>query len=320
MTNNILCAILVNMTKISPDTYKILRASPSPESAEKDYLECLILDQLFNNQHICENYYFAGGASLSKSYQLGTRIGQDVDLVCANYDDIPDVHSRKQLEKFKRSFKNFVFTGLREQLNSIINTDRKFMILTDREWHELKNTENFMSSPTLHLLYKSEFSTAFGHMKLEIIPRHYDINSINYRSVIPYSIKQPIGYIPTVRYEQTFWDKVYALHTNANTQKPKWSKFYSRHYYDVAKISRHVNMPTTLLMLSAIEQHQQKYTMRDIAPLSSIKDINLLPDNATLSKLGTDYDSMANNFLGAREQWSDIVATLRALNTQIKTL
>lgn len=308
------------MIKISPDTYKILRASPSPESAEKDYLECLILDQLFNNQHICENYYFAGGASLSKSYQLGTRIGQDVDLVCANYDDIPDVHSRKQLEKFKRSFKNFVFTGLREQLNSIINTDRKFMILTDREWHELKNTENFMSSPTLHLLYKSEFSTAFGHMKLEIIPRHYDINSINYRSVIPYSIKQPIGYIPTVRYEQTFWDKVYALHSNTISPRPHFTQFYSRHYHDVAKLAHYVDLHGTLSMLDDIESFQNKYTLKRIPKLHTFNELQLAPCFSDLEKLQNDYIQMSDKFLGTPTNWQDIIQTLRELKAYLRTI
>lgn len=308
------------MVKIGISTYNILRKAPNPEMAEKDYLECLVLDKLFNDAYICDNFIFAGGASLSKSYRLTARIGQDIDLVCSDFDDIPDNHSRKQLDKFRKRFKATVFSDLKQKIGEVINKNQQFLIMTDGDWRGLKNTEQFMTSPTLHLMYKSEFSTNLGHLCIEIIPRKYPISSITYSDVIPYSIGQSIGEIPTVRYEQTFWDKVYALHSNSVAARPHFNQFFSRHYYDVATIASRIDLPATWDMLLDIERHQAKYTLKHIAPLESFNDVHLLPDADTLHKLGVDYAAADDRFLTARDDWNQIVHKLEKLNRKLKTL
>lgn len=308
------------MVKIGTGTYNILRKEPNPEMAEKDYLECLILDKLFSDAYICGNFVFAGGASLSKSYRMTNRIGQDIDLVCSDFDDIPDNHSRKQLDKFRKRFKATVFSDLKQKIGEVINKNQQFLIMTDGDWRGLKNTEQFMTSPTLHLMYKSEFSTNLGHLCIEIIPRKYPVSSITYSDVIPYSIGQSIGDIPTVRYEQTFWDKVYALHSNSVAARPHFNQFFSRHYYDVATIASRIDLPATWDMLLDIERHQAKYTLKHIAPLKSFNDVRLLPDADTLHKLGVDYAAADDRFLTARDDWNQIVHKLEKLNRKLKTL
>lgn len=308
------------MVKIGTGTYNILRKEPNPEMAEKDYLECLILDKLFSDAYICDNFVFAGGASLSKSYRMTNRIGQDIDLVCSDFDDIPDNHSRKQLDKFRKRFKATVFSDLKQKIGEVINKNQQFLIMTDGDWRGLKNTEQFMTSPTLHLMYKSEFSTNLGHLCIEIIPRKYPVSSITYSDVIPYSIGQSIGDIPTVRYEQTFWDKVYALHSNSVAARPHFNQFFSRHYYDVATIASRIDLPATWDMLLDIERHQAKYTLKHIAPLKSFNDVHLLPDADTLHKLGVDYAAADDRFLTAHDDWNQIVHKLEKLNRKLKTL
>ena len=308
------------MVKIGTGTYNILRKEPNPEMAEKDYLECLILDKLFSDAYICDNFVFADGASLSKSYRMTNRIGQDIDLVCSDFDDIPDNHSRKQLDKFRKRFKATVFSDLKQKIGEVINKNQQFLIMTDGDWRGLKNTEQFMTSPTLHLMYKSEFSTNLGHLCIEIIPRKYPVSSITYSDVIPYSIGQSIGDIPTVRYEQTFWDKVYALHSNSVAARPHFNQFFSRHYYDVATIASRIDLPATWDMLLDIERHQAKYTLKHIAPLESFNDVHLLPDADTLHKLGVDYAAADDRFLTARDDWNQIVHKLEKLNRKLKTL
>lgn len=177
-----------------------------------------------------------------------------------------------------------------------------------------------MTSPTLHLMYKSEFSTNLGHLCIEIIPRKYPVSSITYSDVIPYSIGQSIGDIPTVRYEQTFWDKVYALHSNSVAARPHFNQFFSRHYYDVATIASRIDLPATWDMLLDIERHQAKYTLKHIAPLESFNDVHLLPDADTLHKLGVDYAAADDRFLTARDDWNQIVHKLEKLNRKLKTL
>ena len=308
------------MVKINTSTYNILRNAKDPCSAEKDYLECAILQELFNSNYIGDNFVFAGGGSLSKAYKLSNRICQDIDLVCQTFDDIPDDHSRKQLEKFKKGFKHNVFRELKRRIGEIMKKDQQFVIMSDHDWGQLKNIEQFMSSPTLHLMYKSEFSPNLGHLCIEIIPRKYPDTSLEYKTISPYALECPIDGVRTVRYEQTFWDKVYALHSNSVAERPHFSQFFSRHYYDVAKLSRYVNLGATQQMLRDIEHHQAKYTMKHIEPLPTLGDVQLLSDDETLTKLGADYNQMADRFMGIREEWQTIVRDLQNLKTQLKTL
>ena len=309
------------MIKISNETYKIIQQMPNPKMAEKDYLECLILDMLFNDSYFQDNFVFAGGGSITKSYTFCRRIGQDIDLACADFDDIPDNRSGKQLQKFKKNFKTFVFDVLAPKINYIINTGNQFKIITDREWSALVNKEQYLASPTLHMLYTSKFSMDIGRLDIEIIPRIYKPDTITHRSVVPYSINQKIGDIPTVRYEQTFWDKVYALHSNAQSTKPHTSHCFSRHYYDVAKLAQHVQINETQNMLFDIERHQQKYTQKNIEPLKTTHNVQLLPSsNITTDKLAQDYSEITSESFDAMESWSDIVSKLKTLNQNLKTL
>lgn len=312
------------MVKISNSTYKILRQSKSPEMAEKDYLECVVLDKIFNNSYMADNMLFAGGASLSKSYHLSMRIGQDIDLVCMDFADIdiPDNHSNKQLEKFRKRFNAKVFTELKQRINEIVNKNKQFLILTDCDWRGFANTELFMTSPTLHLMYKSEFCSNLGHLCIEIIPRKYSEDSIRYTSVVPYSTKQSIGNIPTVRYENTFWDKVYALHSNTVAKRPHSTSFFSRHYYDVSRLYelKCVDLEKTKYMLFDIERHQAKYTKKNIPALAGLADVRLLPDEDILDKLGKDYAQMGNRFLCPQDDWNNVIKTLCYLNQRLKTL
>lgn len=308
------------MVKLKSETYLAFRRTNNPKLAEKDYLECALLEKLFQDKYFSENFVFAGGASLAKSYNISHRIGQDIDLACGNFDEMPDNRSKKKLSTFRRNFKDFVFDVVKPAINDAINQNSEFMILTDRDWHALENKEHFMSSPTLHMLYKSEFGSGMGRLCIEIIPRKYDNDIIRYRSVVPYSTGIQMGNIPTVAYEQTFWDKVYALHSNALARIPHFDDGFSRHYYDVATLAPYIDMSKTYDMFTAIESHQHKYTTKDLPIIQKPSDIILLPDNNTLYRLANDYHAMSDAFNAPRESWSEIVQTLRNVTHDIHNI
>lgn len=308
--------------KITNESYNIFRTASKPRMAEQDFLECNILDQLFQDPFINDNFVFAGGGSITKAYNIGARMGQDLDLACIHFDEVPANRSQNRLLKFKRKFKEYVFRDLRQRIQKIVNQDNQFMIVTDREWGNniLENKEQFLSSPTLHLLYKSAFGTDLGHICIEVIPRKYLPETVLCRNVVPYSIPRPIGQIPTVAYQQTFWDKVHALHSTAINTAPNVSEYFSRHYYDVAQMSAHIDLSESYYLLDNIAQHQKRYTTRNIPEIAAPTDIELIPDAKTLSALGTDYQNMAGAFIGTPDSWDSIVQQLHRLNTQIKTL
>lgn len=311
----------VSIMKLDKQTYNILINQPNPRIAERDYLECTVLNDLFQDVYFQENCIFAGGATLSKAYGLSDRINEDIDLVCSDFTDIPDIHSRKRLQKFRRQFKEFVFDVLRPRINYIANQNQRYMILTDRDWRVLVNREDPLSSPTLHLMYKSAFHGDMGHMCIEIIPRKYTHDAIDSHFITPYGTTRLFGEIPVVSLAQTFWDKVYAItSTNAQTA-PVFRPMFSRHYADVAKIEPYVNLHATQHMFADIVAHQSKYTTRDTnAQIQTTADVNLVSSPETMARLGNDFANMRPQFHKQPPQWTNIVNKLQIINNNIKSI
>ena len=308
-----------NHCMFKPDSgiCRAFKKTQNPRLAEQDYLECVVLDALFQDEYISENFIFTGGATLSKSYSISQRVGKDIDLALVNFTDVPNDRTKKQLQKFKKNFKQYVFTDLKDKIASIINPDNTFTIITDHDWPSPENIGRVASSPALHLLYQSEFGD--GHLCIEIMPRRYPASAITYRMTTPYSILRPMGPIPTITYEQTFWDKVFALHSNAGASTPHCDNAYSRHYYDVATLAQYVNLEKTYNMLHDTVKYQLRHTTKNIT-LNSVHDVNLVPDDKTLYKLSDDYYATSGTFIGAQTSWNTIVQTLQNLNQDLKQL
>lgn len=306
------------MKDITPTIRRALNKTQNPRLAEQDYLECAVLDALFRDEYICENFIFTGGATLSKSYSIGGRIGRDIDLGLINFTDVPRDRSQKQLGSFKKRFKRFIFGELRDKIAKTINQHGRFEIITDHDWPSPENTERVASSPALHMLYKSEFGT--GHLCIEVMPRHYRPSAITCRGLLPYALEKPFGNIPTVSYEQTFWDKVFALHSNANTSKPHCDKSYSRHYYDVAVLTPFIDLDKTHELLSDTIEYQTRHTTKKI-DLTAARDAMIIPDDKTLYKLSDDYYAMSGTFIEQPQtSWNTVVQILQNLNQDLRSL
>lgn len=283
-------------------------------------MECEILNKLFEEKSAFDTLVFAGGATLRKSYNICPRISHDIDLATNEFDELPIARTRCQLKKHIANFKEFVFDVLMPRINYTINQDRRFMISTDREWRALHNPEQQTSYPTLHVLYQSMLNKMFQHICIEIIPRKYDKAVINYRSAVPYSTKEPTSFIPTVAYEQTFWDKMFALNSFATINKPANSFFISRHYYDVATIMPLINLHATQNMLKNSVLYQQIYTTKNITNIHSPADLTLLPAPAILLELKQDYEARNEEFLTQPPQWSEIMQQLARLQQQCRQI
>lgn len=289
----------------------------NPLAAERDYMECCILDAMFAAASVRDCMIFSGGATLSKSYNICHRISHDLDLVTTDFSDLPTDRTHRQLMKFKQRFKEFVFDEMRSEINYTINQDKRFMLTTDREWRALHNPEQRLSYPTLHLLYTSSLNNSFEHICIEITPRIYDASAISYQAVTPYSVGIPMRAIPTVSYEQTFWDKVFALHSMALGGLPRNRFFISRHYSDVATMADLVSIDKTYHLFSDTVAYQAKYTTKDIPAIPTAADICLVPDAGTLTVLSGEYAKHSDQFLTSPQPWTDIVTTLQALKLRL---
>ncbi len=311
---------IMDMIQKNSEVYKIIQNMQNPMAAERDYIECKILESMFADESLVSSLVFAGGATLCKSYGLCRRISHDLDFASGEYTDLPAGRSKRQLQNFKNDFKNFVFDVLRPRINYAINQDKRFMMATDREWRALHNPEQQMSYPTLHVLYSSVITGGLEHVCIEVIPRTYHPDAVSYHAVVPYSLNRPMGQVPTVAYQQTFWDKVFALHSFVQGGLPRNRFFLTRHYYDVARIAPHVNLPETYHLFRDTVAYQTKYTTKDIAPIASSADIHIVPDEPTSTKLDNEYAEMRDNFLETPPAWPAITRNLQALQAKLTDL
>lgn len=256
------------MKYIDTKTYDLLRADTNPYLAERDFLECRLLSQLFENPDLFKHCVFAGGASLAKSYGLTYRTCQDLDVACIDFPEIPDNRTKRQLNQHKRDFKEFVFDTILAEVKYTINQNNCFSALTDRQLSDGKQ-----SAPVLHMFANSVLDNHQIQISIEFIPRSYTSNQILFLPVMPYSTNTPIGRIPTVVFQQTFWDKIYALHANTQLEKPHCTYGFSRHYYDVAMVSDIIDLSNTYNMLFNIAKRQSIYTTYNLPKLTQMSDV-----------------------------------------------
>lgn len=308
------------MYEIEQGASDCFRHEKNPIMAEKDYLECVILDMLFSDSFFKNNFIFAGGGTITKIYKIGNRIGQDVDLVYTDFEDLPTNRGTNKLKKFKDKFNNFVFNDLNTKVNQTMKEIGDFTILTDKQVRASQIVKQGGTQPILYVYYSSNLNPNIEKcINIEFIPRHYDKNAIDYGYVIPYSLGtlMPVK-IPTVHYSQTFWDKIYALHTiqQIGAMRPG----LAHHYYDVANLVPCVKLNQTQNMFKSIEKYQQIYTTRKMATVESVSDLNLMPCNADLCKLSADYQNMSNRFIGRMDSWSNIMITLNMVNKTLQEL
>ena len=297
------------------------KSAQNPQLAEKDYLECMILDRLFEEPYFKENFVFAGGGTITKIYRMGNRIGQDIDLALVNFEENPQSHN--QLQKFRKKFTKFVFEDLNIKVQAIAKHIGTFEVITDIEniTKTVGQQNTCVPSPTLHLSYYSELDPNIkGTINIEFIPRHYDTGEIYHKSATPYSTGLTMNNdIPTVHYAQTFWDKVYALHTIH--QIGLMRQGLSNHYYDVASLSKNVNLGKTQHMLFSIAEYQQQFTTRKLTPLQSVTDVKLMPKcESDIKTLSIDYQKLRGRFICDAEPWPRVLMTINKLNKSIQTL
>ncbi len=308
------------MPNKSEDLYKIFMSMPNPLAAERDYMECAILQNLFTDQIFADQLVFAGGATLTKAYNICSRISHDIDLACTSFQEISSQRSKGQLRKFRKRFKDFICSTMLDQINYMINQDGRFKITTDRDERKSQNPEQNAPYPTLHIKYNSALNGRPQKIFIEITPRKYSADAISHPAITPYSIHETSGQIPTVAISQTFWDKIFALHSVATTGMPKNSFFLSRHYFDVSQMMDIVNLAETHHMFRDTVDYQSRYTTKDIQPIKTASDIQLVPDATILDTIGTDYAACTKEFLSTPPQWRDIVSRINILQQTIHNL
>ena len=199
----------------------------------------------------------------------------------------------------------------------------------------------------LVLAYKSVFESAGSYVlaavRIEGGARP-DPEPAEPREIVPYiAAEMPdvtsltVRNVTTVRPERTFWEKVLILHAmtemtekrlqDANPERPVPDlNRYSRHYYDVHQIWKHpdygVATASMRELAEACRQHKElmfraPHHRYDRAVPGSYR---LVPTEDMLVKLAADYQRMSAMIFGTPPAFSDVMASIEALEQHLNAL
>ncbi len=313
-----------------------------PTYIEKDFWVCVVLDILYNGLPSDQpRLLFKGGTSLSKVHGLIQRFSEDVDISVFRTDlgfvddkdptspEISNKKRKKLIEELKTAASNYICNDLKKNLS------RVSIELVSRCDVEIDVEDKDKS--TLLFQYPSLFkvdNTAY------IRPR-VKIEGGGRSALDPHGIEIVKPFIDdlledwdfsvlniiTVRPERTFWDKIFILHSwccryRDNYQLPDDPQRLSRHFYDVAMISK------TEIGSSAVSDNQlredvlQHRKLLFNSPWMKLDEatpgsISLVPDSQFLKALKADYLSMQGMMLGDAPDFDEIIEELKRLETLI---
>ncbi|MBO4695008.1 MAG: nucleotidyl transferase AbiEii/AbiGii toxin family protein [Clostridia bacterium] len=274
---------------------------------EKDYWVTLMLDYLFHKSVFKDYLIFKGGTSLSKCFNIIDRFSEDIDLILRwdilTNDNPDDERTKTQQEKYNHKINDLAESFIKEKVLPALTTDFEHILLTKPIFKIEEGNPcviNF-SYPRISDINKSNI---LKNIRLEIGPlaalsptEEVAISPLIARMGLPL-MDNTSTIIKTVSPERTFWEKVLILHQEAHRPIDKDVPLrYSRHYYDVYKISQTIYKEkaySNLQLLKMVRDFKTKFYPSSWASYQTAKpgSFNLIPSEKHLSQLSNDFNNM----------------------------
>ena len=273
---------------------------------EKDFWVTLILDYLFHKCKYKDYFIFKGGTSLSKCFNIIDRFSEDIDLILRwdilTDDDPNNERSNRQQDIYNKNINQLAANFIKEKLmpemihdfNNILGREANFQI--DEKEPQVLN----FNYPRLY----NDDSGILKFVRLELGPlaaltptedvtispliSKLNLKLMNVNTTI----------IKTVSPERTFWEKILIL--NQEAHRPLDKKMlprYSRHYYDVYKISltKYKNKAyNDLDLLNQVREFKKKFYPVGWAKYDLAKpgSFTLIPSDERIKELRIDFSNM----------------------------
>lgn len=305
-----------------------------PAITEKDFWVCWVLKNLFESKELSQHLVFKGGTSLSKVYGVIDRFSEDIDLILDwellgygkdGIDPWGEKPSATQLDKFNREFNERARQYIKDSL-----FDEIAQLLAGCPEISLKIRE--ADENIIDITYPAAFEAQSLRpaIMLEIGPLAAWVPSIK-SEITPFAAEDfpsvfetPQCSVVAIKAERTFWEKATILHQQSyrTTSMPKG---YSRHYYDMFRLSKTSIKVRALSDLSLLEDvvvfkerfYRSSWARYDLAKPGTFR---LLPTESGDSELQKDYSEMQPMIFRFSPSWSEIIATLAELEEEINAL
>lgn len=302
---------------------------------EKDFWVTLVLDYLFH-KCIYKNYFiFKGGTSLSKCFNIIHRFSEDIDIILKwdiLTDDDPDAYrSKAQQDKYNKNINKLAEDFIVSKLKPVMERDfenilgRKVDIFVDSQEPQVLN----FAYPRL---YDDNDSGILKYVRLEIGPLAAltPIEDVTIRPLIEslnlkiYQNMETV--ITTVSPERTFWEKVLILNQEAHRpMEKKMLPRYSRHYYDVYKISLSSYKEkaySNVDLLTKVREFKKKFYPVSWAKYDTAVpgQFILVPNKERLKELKIDFDNMKEMINDNSISFDQLMSEIKRIEDEINNL
>ena len=308
------------------------RLGMNPAIVEKDFWVCWILKHLFEEPALKTQMVFKGGTSLSKVFGLIDRFSEDIDLVLdwrllgydqAGANDPYQVTTSKTQQSRQNQEMNaravaYIRDTLLAQLNLLFSPISGIVAKIDED-----------DSHTVNVFYPAAFEAGYIRpaVRLEIGPLASWVPSSSHSikayaaQAFPGAFPNPDFEVIAIDAERTFWEKATILHQEAHRPGAIPAR-YSRHYYDLYKLSespiRRAALSDLALLKSVVEFKERFYysswARYELAVPGSFR---LSPPESQLPALERDYRAMREMFYREPPTFDLILTGLASLEQEI---
>jgi predicted nucleotidyltransferase component of viral defense system len=299
---------------------------------EKDFWASWILGKIFANESLSRILCFKGGTSLSKAFGLIDRFSEDIDLILSQNtilkegEQLFQPSNTKQAEfnkEFEQRAVHYITTILKDMLVATLGHICEVIVDKDDRHTLLVKTQKVFNYTDY---IAPDIKLEIGPLALWNPNDCYPLSSFVAIALPELKLQSPV--IPTIKPERTFWEKITILHHEH--YRPDGSQIqprYSRHYYDVFKISNSsvkASALTNLDLLKEVVEFKKRFYPRGWAKYDEAfpGTLQLKPAKHNLSALELDYTKMQRMFFKNTSvpTWNEILEHLHQLENEINNL
>lgn len=320
------------------------RRSIAAGMVEKDFWVCWMLGVLFGHPQFGQNLVFKGGTSLSKVFGIIQRFSEDIDLSLApsfvgiSEEEVERALSRNQRDKWMQRLEEACIDAVKFTLMPALEktvADSLGKRPGGHSWLEFSEDTD-TNSPVVFFHYPSPSIRRSEYLrpavKLEF-GSLTDQKPVGSHSVRPWVAEEfPDAFqdwnckVISLDSKRTFWEKATILHAEYHrSAEDAVPDRFSRHYADIAALSRHPSIMAALddaVLRERVADWKGRFFARSWAryDLARPGTFRLVPPKARHSPLKSDYLAMRDMFIHPPPSFEEVLSALNFLETKINDL